>query len=221
MTTDRTRIKICGIRDVEAAVAASNAGADYLGFNFIEGVRRQIQPDEGAGIVSEYRQAGNSSTAKPVGLFRNQPADFVNETARLAGLEWLQLCGDEDDGYFAQMEFPVFKQVRVREGITSDVLRQQVSHHLNANRSVVLDSYDKKTLGGSGRTFDWAAAQGVANLENVLLAGGLNPENVQNAIKQLSPWGVDVSSGVETGGEKNPERIRAFIEAVQTADRIS
>ena len=83
--------------------------------------------------------------------------------------------------------------------------------------TLLLDSYDRHTFGGSGLSFDWAAAEGVANLDNVLLAGGLNPENVQSAIAQLSPWGVDVSSGVETDGVKDPGRIRAFISAVRTA----
>jgi phosphoribosylanthranilate isomerase len=115
------------------------------------------------------------------------------------------------------MELPVLKQVRVRKGTTPEKLAGMVSPYLASNRFVVLDRYDRDTPGGSGRTFDWAVAEGVANLDNVLLAGGINPENVGSAINQLSPWGIDVSTGVETDGIKDPVRIRAFIDAVRNA----
>jgi phosphoribosylanthranilate isomerase len=150
-------------------------------------------------------------------LFRNQDADWVNQTARQADLDYLQLCGDENCEYMDRRELPVLKQVRVRKGTTPEKLAGMVSPFLASNRSVVLDRYDRDTPGGSGRTFDWAAAEGVANLDNVLLAGGINPENVGSAINQLSPWGIDVSTGVETDGMKDPVRIRAFIDAVRNA----
>lgn len=221
MTASITRIKICGLRSAGAATVASNAGADFLGFVFVEGVRRQLQPEEGAQIIAEYRgnrdDSNRPGTARLVGLFRNQNVDWVNETARKAGLDFLQLCGDEDDDYIARMDLPVFRQVRVKQGTTPEELGGLVAPHLNAGRVVVVDRYDRDTPGGSGLSFDWTAAEGVANRDNVLLAGGLKPENVQGAIAQLSPWGVDVSSGVETDGVKDPERIQAFIKAVRNA----
>ena len=217
MPAEPTRIKICGIRDVEAATSAAIAGADYLGFNFVEGVRRQLQPDEALEVISNYRSAQKPHNPKLVGLFRNQAPEFVNEIALLTGLDYVQLCGDEDETYNEQMDLPIFRQVRVKQGTTPQQLSGIVSPHLDASRFVLLDSYDKQTYGGSGQTFDWAAAEGVANRDNVLLAGGLNPENIEAAIAQLSPWGVDVSSGVETDGVKDPDRIRAFISAVQSA----
>lgn len=217
-TNRSTRIKICGLRSTEAALAASNAGADYLGFNFVEGVRRQIQPDEGARIIAEYLDQRNSSY-KPglVGLFLNQNSDFVNETSRRLGLDYLQLCGDEDAEYISKVELPIFKMVRVKNGDTPADLDQMTAPLLDAGHGVLLDRYDKGTPGGSGKTFDWTTAQGIASRNNVLLAGGLNPENVQSAIAQLSPWAVDVSSGVETDGVKDPDRIRAFISAARSA----
>ncbi|MDP6666248.1 MAG: phosphoribosylanthranilate isomerase [Dehalococcoidia bacterium] len=220
----RTQIKICGLRSVEVATVASEAGADFLGFNFVEGVRRQLQPEEGARIIAAFKSGQDASNkpvkvtpARIVGLFRNQDADWVNRVARDAGLDFLQLNGEEDDGCIETMELPVIRQVRVREGTTPGELDEIVSHHLDAGRIVLLDRYDKDTPGGTGLSFDWAAAEGVASRENVLLAGGLKPENVQSAIAQLAPWGVDVASGVEVDGVKDPARIRAFIEAVQTA----
>ena len=113
MPAEITRIKICGLRGADAAVAASNAGADFLGFNFVEGVRRQLHPDQGAQIVAEYkRDRDDSNTPGLVGLFRNQNASWVNETSASAGLDYVQLCGDEDDDYIAQMQLPIFRQVR-------------------------------------------------------------------------------------------------------------
>ena len=218
MSDATTRIKICGFRSSVAALAASNAGADYLGFNFVDGVRRQLQPKEGARIVSDYKRDRDSSYAPGlVGLFRNQDADWVNETAGEAGVDYVQLCGDENDAYMAQMDLPIFRQVRVRPDTTRDELTGLVSSHLDADRIVLLDHYDKTTPGGSGKSFDWTIAVAVANRENVLLAGGLDPENVGSAIAQLSPWGVDVASGVEVDGVKDPDRIRAFISAVRNA----
>jgi phosphoribosylanthranilate isomerase len=218
MPNDALQVKICGLRSAEAAIVASDAGATHLGFNFIEGVRRQIQPEEGIRIISDYK-SGRTTSNRPglVGLFLNQDSDFVNETARNAGIDSLQLCGDEDAEYISKVELPVFKMVRVKDGSTPESLSELVAPFLNPGHGIVLDRYDKKVLGGSGKSFDWSAAKGVVNRDGVFLAGGLDPENVQSAIKQLSPWGVDVASGVETDGVKDPARIRAFIEAARNA----
>jgi phosphoribosylanthranilate isomerase len=220
-TKHTTKIKICGLRSAEAALVAANAGANYLGFNFVEGVRRQLQPDEGTQIIAEYRarlsESNNTNQPGLIGLFLNQDPDFVNEMTRKAGLDYLQLCGDEDTDYFSKIEVPFLKMVRVKDGTTPDDLERVITPLLDAGHGVLLDRFDKTTPGGSGLSFDWSTAQGIANRKDVLLAGGLNPENVQSAIAQLSPWGVDVSSGVETDGVKDPDRIRAFIEAVHTA----
>jgi phosphoribosylanthranilate isomerase len=221
MLTEPIQIKICGLRNAEASLVAANAGANFLGFNFVEGVRRQLQPDEGTQIIAEYRaglqKSGNANPPSLVGLFMNQDPDFVNEIARKAGLDYLQLCGDEDAEYISKVELPIIKMVRVKDGTIPAELDQIVSPILNVNHSIILDVFDKKTPGGSGKSFDWSAAEGIANRENVMLAGGLNPENVQSAIAKLSPWGVDVASGVETDGIKDPERIKAFIQAARSA----
>ena len=212
------QVKICGIRSADAAIVASDAGANYLGFNFVEGVRRQIQPKDGVRIISEYK-AGRKTANRPglVGLFLNQHPECVNEVSWNLGLNYLQLCGTEDANYISKIELPVFKMVRVKSDSTPSELNYLVEPLLNDGHGIVLDRYDKQTPGGSGQTFDWASAEGIADREKVLLAGGLTPENVPSAIRQLSPWGVDVASGVETDGVKDPDRIRAFIEAVRNA----
>jgi phosphoribosylanthranilate isomerase len=210
------KIKICGLRSAEAAIVASDAGADFLGFNFIEGVRRQIKAADALQILNDYRQ-GRNTPNRPglVGLFRNQEVGEVNETARALALDYLQLCGDEDAEYISKVEIPVFKQLFIREGSTAADVDAMVSSFLSAGSGTILDSFTKGALGGSGKSFDWTSAEGVANRDKVFLAGGLNPANVQSAIEQLKPWGVDVSSGVETDGVKDPSRIRAFIETAR------
>jgi phosphoribosylanthranilate isomerase len=111
----------------------------------------------------------------------------------------------------------VFRQVRIRPETTREQLDSEVSGHLAAGRTVVLDRFDERVPGGGGRAFDWSVAEGVASKDGVLLAGGLNPDNVARAVEQLHPWGVDVSSGVETDGHKDPAKIAAFIEAARLA----
>jgi phosphoribosylanthranilate isomerase len=214
------KVKICGVRTAEAAMVAAESGADFIGLVFVEGVRRQLQPVDGQALVRSFRIRGHrrgKGGPKIVGLFRNQPAKWVNEVARTVDLDCVQLTGDEDDAYARKMWKPVFRQVRIRPETTREQLDSEVSGHLAAGRTVVLDRFDERVPGGGGRAFDWSVAEGVASKDGVLLAGGLNPDNVARAVEQLHPWGVDVSSGVETDGHKDPAKIAAFIEAARLA----
>lgn len=219
---NRTKIKICGIKTPEAAWVAASAGADYLGFVFVEGVRRQLSVTEGQAAIRSYRTRGDrrdrrrGKGPKVVGLFRNQDADWVNLVSRQADLDCIQLNGEEDEAYTRKIHKPVIRQLRIKPETTSQELSEIVQVQLDAGRIAHLDKYDAKVPGGGGVRFDWSVAEGIANREGVLLAGGLTPENVGDAIRQLSPWGVDVSTGVETDGEKDHDKIRAFIEAVRT-----
>lgn len=213
-------VKICGLRDAGNAREAALSGADLVGFIFVEGVRRQLEPALGASIIASFRNMLSEDSMpgpRVVGSFRNQPADFVNRVARIASLDMVQLCGDEDDAYYAQMDIPIIRQVRVRPGASAADLEVEVKAHLDAGRMVLLDAYHPDTPGGAGKTFDWSLAANVAPLEGVLLAGGLTPGNVTGAIQQLNAWGVDVSSGVETDGVKDDVKIHDFITAALSA----
>ncbi len=214
------KVKICSLRDADTALSAAKSGADFVGVNFVEGVRRQLKVMEGAAVVARYRIRADRKKypTKFVGLFRNQPAEWVNEVAKRVVLDYVHLCGDEDETYMRSMWRPILRQVRIRPGMTGTALEAEVQHHLDAGRIVVLDHYDEKTLGGAGKTFDWSIAKGIASRDGVLLAGGLNPDNVATAIQMLQPWGVDVSSGVETDGEKDRDKIREFIETAKAVD---
>ena len=211
-----TRVKICGLRTAEHALAAAEAGADLLGFVFVEGVRRQLQPRQGWDVVSGYRAAHGPGGPALVGLFRNQPLEWVNGVIRDAGLDYAQLCGDETPEYAAGLLAPAIRQVLVRPNTEPGQLRRDVTDALAGHEMVVLDRFDPVAPGGTGKPFDWRIAEGVAGARGVLLAGGLDPGNVADAVRMLQPWGVDVSTGVETDGVKDPARISAFITAARS-----
>ena len=219
------KVKICGLRDGDSAVEAARAGADYLGFNLVEGVRRQLTRFQAQEVVRNYRIRARDHRIKRirekgpqvVGLFRNQDARWVNKSTQQVDLDCVQLCGEEDDAYIRSMWKPVLRQVRVKADMSHRELEDIVGHHLTNGRIVLLDRYDEHTPGGSGKTFDWSIAEGIANHEGVLLAGGLHAENVGDAIRQLTPWGVDVSTGVETDGIKDHAKIKAFVEIAKSA----
>ncbi len=213
-------VKICGIRDGDAAVEAANAGADFFGVVLVEGVRRQLTPFQAQEVVRNYRIRARDHRVKRVrnhgprvvGLFRNQDARWVNKVAQQVDLDCVQLCGDENEAYMRQMWKPILRQVRVKSDMSVDKLGKIVDCHLSQNRYVLLDRYEEQVPGGTGKSFDWQIAEGVADRDGVLLAGGLDPDNVANAIDRLSPWGVDVSTGVESDGIKDRGKIRSFIE---------
>ena len=226
-----TIFKICGFRDAAAAKVAADAGASFLGFVFVEGVRRQLSPRRGAETIAELRAALGGAFSKPlpkiVGLFANQPADFVNGVAHACGLDYAQLCGDETPDFWSALDLPVIRQVKVRESLGREgavaLAARQAAEALAAGHLALLDKHKRGELGGTGAAFDWTLAREIVATVNggaggcnggVMLAGGLTPENVADAIETASPWGVDVSSGVETGGAKDHAKIRGFARAV-------
>ena len=220
----KPRVKICGLRDGDSAFEAARAGADFLGLILVEGVRRQLTRFEAQEVVRNYRirmrdhrvSRLREKVPRVVGSFRNQDVRWVNKTAQEVDLDYVQLCGDEDEGYMRAMWRPVLRQVRIKPDMSSQELGDLVEHHLTSGRLVLLDRYDEDTPGGSGKAFDWSVAEGVVGREGVFLAGGLSPSNVVSAVERLSPWGVDVSTGVETDGVKDHAKIRAFVESAKS-----
>lgn len=217
-----TRFKICGLRDPSHAIAAAEAGAGFLGFVFVEGVRRQLQPLEAADLIADYRTQLTDRGPALVGLFANQPSDFINAAVESCGLDHVQLCGNEAPGFWRSLAAPVIRQVKVREHLphadaVSDAL-QKVDAAVSKGHIALLDKHESGSLGGTGKTFDWTIAREIAQQYPVLLAGGLDPGNVSSAIQSVSPWGVDVSTGVETNGVKDCAKITAFAEAVRSTD---
>ncbi len=203
-----TAIKICGIGDLASALAATRAGADLLGFHFCPSERR-ISPPAAREIVDQVRSLPGR-IPEIVGVFIEPTEAEVEATVRLVGLDRVQLHGHEQVGFRASR--PILKVLRVREtGIDGDG---------GWPDPILLDSWSADGRGGTGRTWRWDLAEALARRRAIFLAGGLTPENVADPVRSLRPYGVDVSSGVEAGtpGEKDPARMRAFVEAVRRAD---
>ncbi|HET8999206.1 MAG TPA: phosphoribosylanthranilate isomerase [bacterium] len=198
------RVKICGIKRLEDALAAVDAGADAIGLNFWRPGRRYVTP-ETARVIA---RAIPPFVAR-VGVFVDEDPETIHEIAALCGLDALQLHGSETPEFCRQFDRPVIKGVKVRGAQSVDGLaRYQVAAFL-------LDADVPGEMGGTGRRFDWALAVRAKEAGPVILSGGLTPENVADAIRTATPYAVDVASGVETDGHKDPAKIRAFVAQVQ------
>jgi phosphoribosylanthranilate isomerase len=198
------RVKICGLRDLEAARAAVEAGADYVGFVFAA-TRRYVPPETAREIAADLpRRVGR------VGLFVNADAPTVREIAATCGLDYVQLCGDEPPEFIRELGIPAIKSLRVR----GPEIVEEVGRYAGQVAWCILDTFQAGAYGGTGATFDWRLAQTLAH-HQIMLAGGLDSSNVARAIQTARPWGVDVSSGVETDGRKDPEKIYSFVRAAK------
>ncbi|MEE2884254.1 MAG: phosphoribosylanthranilate isomerase [Chloroflexota bacterium] len=217
-----TEFKICGIAKTEHAIAARTYGACWIGFVFVPGVRREISVEKVKDIIAQYRDLTGPGGPGIVGLFANQTLREVNSISEQCELDYVQLCGDEDDAYWSQLDFSIIRQIKVasvgdRPQIV-DSLRQQVENVLEKDAIPLLDRLEKGKLGGTGQSFDWSVAAELPDDWDYMVAGGLDPSNVMDAINKLNPWAVDVSSGVETNGKKDTSKIREFANKVISID---
>lgn len=219
-----TEFKICGLKSLEHALAAADAGASLLGFVFVENVRRRIAVDQAQRLIQTIRDICGADCPRIVGLFANQPLNQVNRIANRCRLDAVQLCGDEPPDYWDNIDAWVIRQVKVDDAqpraiAVADALRQ-VEEVVNRVHLTLLDKRVSGALGGTGHAFDWRIASEIACRHPIFLAGGLAPQNVRQAIAAAQPWGVDVSSGVETAGVKDPAKIAAFAAAVRAASPL-
>ena len=205
-------VKVCGITNLEDALAAVESGADALGFNFYQRSPRYIAPDDARRIISEL-----PSSVMSVGVFVNESGpEQVARIADAAGLTAVQLHGDESPEYcYALRERFTIKALRAKEGF-----RPQVAKDYETD-AILLDAYEKGERGGTGRVVDWEMARRVRELvPQLFLAGGLSPENIAEAIMTVEPYAVDVCSRVESApGQKDHELLRAFVAAARRANR--
>lgn len=223
----KTLVKICGLSTVESALVAAEAGADLIAFNFYPPSHRYVTPETAGAIARELRAAGHDTLV--VGLFVNEEPARINAIAGQVGLDLVQLSGDEQPATLAALTRPILRAVRVAAGESLVRVRERLTSAttmlgprdpgpLGQPLTPLLDAHVPGAYGGTGARADWAAAATIARLWPLFLAGGLTPENVGAAIAAVEPFGVDVSSGVETDRAKDPAKIRAFIAAVRQAD---
>lgn len=207
------RVKICGVRQVQDALFAAEAGADYVGMAFVPGVRRRIEQSEALSITEGLREFGASSPLS-VGLFADQPSQDVIDVIRGANLGCAQLCGDESSEYCQRIQdfAQVIKVLHVPIGADAGAIGAQMDAYAAAGCLVTLDTQVPGQHGGTGQVFDWSVAGRVSAAgRQFFLAGGLTPDNVAEAVAIAMPWAVDVSSGIETDGEKDHQKIEHFI----------
>lgn len=210
-------VKVCGIREPEHAVAAAEAGADVLGFIFAP-ARRQVTAEVARACIEAARQVKPDVLA--CGVFVNAPAGEIAEVIREAGLNLVQLSGAEVPDFAGSLPIPATKVIHPKPGrLTADIVSEMGAFQRAGVPPVafLLDAYSAKGAGGTGEKVDWGLAGEVNECVPVVLAGGLAPENVSEAIAQVRPQGVDVSSGVEIDGRKSSERIQAFVTAARAA----
>lgn len=207
----RTRIKICGITRPEDARVAVQSGADALGLVFYPKSPRAVSLAQAAEIA-----AAVPAFVTLVALFVDETAERVSRVLESVPIDTLQFHGDEDEAFCAQFARPWIKALRVRPDTDLVASCQRYA----SARGILLDAWQEGVPGGTGKTFDWSLISSGLPLP-LLLAGGLNPANVGSAIEAARPFAVDVSGGVEAKpGIKDPEKIRQFIAAVQTADHV-
>lgn len=198
------KVKICGITNLEDAMMAIEAGADALGFVFFHKSPRNIFPEKAAGIISRL-----PPFVQTVGLFVNEDPATVNATADLCGLDLVQLHGEESPEFCRAVKRRVIKAFRVKDMTSlAEIDNYQVAAFL-------LDAWSPSAQGGTGRTFNWEIAAAAAASYRIILAGGLTPENVAEAVQKVKPYAVDVSSGVESGpGIKDAELVQRFFRSL-------
>ncbi|MBN1366374.1 MAG: phosphoribosylanthranilate isomerase [Dehalococcoidales bacterium] len=211
-----TRVKICGIFEKEHALVAAKAGADYVGFIFASSPR-QITLEKAAGNISAMQRL-----AKPpltVGVFVNEKPDEVNRIAGYCRLDLVQLSGIEDPDYCSEIKRPLIKVIHVSPDKTPESINSEMESYLSkldaGKLTFLLDTHAKTTYGGTGKIFNWDIIKHLPAGIPVFIAGGLTQANVGELVQKYRPWGVDVSSGVETNGKKDAQKIKAFIKAVK------
>lgn len=210
-----TIVKVCGITNLEDARCAIDAGADLLGFIFYAKSPRAVTPDAAREIIGEVRRLSDRGTAvKCVGVFVNaSPADMLRLLDDV-GLDFAQLSGDEPPDTLAAMRGRAYKAVRTWNDASADFVRSAGDDAFLPD--LLLDANHATLYGGSGQRADVKLAASLAGRYRLLLAGGLTPDNVAEAVQAIRPWGVDVASGVEASpGKKDHAKVRAFVAAAK------
>jgi phosphoribosylanthranilate isomerase len=206
----RTRIKVCGITCQEDARMAVAAGADGLGFIFVEQSPRLVEPDMVRAITEEL-----PPFVDRIGVFLDEEIDVIKEIVHYCHLTLVQLHGSESPEYCRKISSQVIKAFSIRTESDSE----ELAAYADAASGFLLDTYHKDMAGGTGKAFDWKLVEQVKPPGPVILAGGLTPENVGEAIRQVKPFAVDVNSGVEyQPGRKDSDKLKNFAHEVRKAD---
>jgi phosphoribosylanthranilate isomerase len=200
------RVKICGITNLENALMATDFGADALGFVFAKGSPRTITPDAARNIINKL-----PPFIIPVGVFVDSPAEEILSIIERTGIQCVQLHGNESPLEYTKINVPIIKVFRVDEHFQANTLLRFPA------TAYLLDTFVKGTAGGTGKTFDWNIALAAKTYGRIILAGGLTPGNIRDAIQKVQPYGVDISSGIESvPGKKDKRKLQQFFTAIHS-----
>ena len=209
------KVKICGITNLADARFAAGAGADYLGYIQYPDSPRYILPEKAAEISAWV------FGAESVGVFVDESAEHVNRIAAMAKFDFVQLHGNETVATCAAINGRVIKAFKVKPGDSTDDVARRIEPYLDVADYVLLDAFSGDQIGGTGKTISWEVAAELASKFPLFLAGGISPENVSEAIDAVDPFGVDLSSGVESApGQKDFDKISRFMEIVRQDDEL-
>ena len=209
----RTRIKVCGMREMTEVAEIVAAGVDAVGFIFAEHSPRKIDPDKAKAIIKTLPPFVDA-----VGVFVDEQAEVVEEIVQYCGLTMVQLHGAESPDYCSDISCRVMKAMRVGSATKADDLAGYTDHI----KAFLLDTFNEKMAGGTGQVFDWSLIEKIKPSAPIVLAGGLTPANVGDAISQVHPFAVDFNSGVEfEPGRKDIAKVRQAIAQVAAADGLS
>jgi len=207
---NRTKVKICGLTTLEDARFVSGALADYLGFIFYPESPRYIEPAKAGAIINWLEGPGK------VGVFVNQPLDDVNSIAKQTGIDYVQLHGNESPDYCALVEKPIIKAFHIEQDTDPSELISRIEPYLDQVEYLLFDTKSDTDWGGTGQTFDWNILDEISNDKPFFLSGGLNANNVQDAIQTVQPYAVDLSSGLEESpGLKDFDKIELFFDKMR------
>jgi len=203
-----TKIKICGITNMEDAMLACELGADALGFIFYRKSKRYIDPEAARSIVSNL-----PPFVTIVGVFVNHPLDEIIAIKDKTGIDTVQLHGDETPEFCSLIPLKVIKAIRVEDDLDEDRVAQYPV------QAILFDTYSDVEYGGTGKSFNWNILKDISYKGNIILSGGLSAGNVAEALRVVTPYAVDVNSGVESSpGKKDHMKLRKFIEAVKNGN---
>ncbi|MFC1901073.1 phosphoribosylanthranilate isomerase [Chloroflexota bacterium] len=213
------KVKICGLMEVEHALAAAEAGADFVSMVVAAPGRHRVTIERAREISDTVHNLDNPPEV--IGIFLNIPAVEVNRIAGECGLDRVQLSNGEEWAYCLEIEKPVIKVVHMTERKKASEIITEIEegYKIVLGKDVIylLDTQVGNVFGGTGQTFDWEMSKEAAEKFDVMVAGGLTPENVGQLIREVNPWGVDVSSGIETNGIKDIKKIQDFIDNAKGA----
>tara|TARA_Y100000746_G_C15369173_1_gene393392 strand:- start:111 stop:752 length:642 start_codon:yes stop_codon:yes gene_type:complete len=209
-----TKIKICGLKLKNDFEFVASLNVDYAGIIFVENVKRQISTTEAEKISDVVNKINNPP--KLVGLFADQKLEYIKKIYHRYGLDYVQLCGSENEEFLNELDIPFIKQIKLKNDINFKQIFNQIEFVKSIGGLVSIDTYKEGHYGGSGELINLSDAKKIINKYKVFLSGGLNSDNITNIIETIKPWAVDVSSGVELNNKKNICKIEKFVNNVRS-----